>query len=51
MRTEKEVRDRLEMLKKRRITEGPYIERKNIAWHAVKEALEWVIEEKELLTY
>lgn len=52
MRTEKEIRERLERLKKQRVTEGPYIERKGIAWHAAKQALEWVLEEKEnLLTY
>ena len=52
MRTEKEIRERLEKLKKERLTEGPYIEKDNIAWHATKQALEWVLEEtKSLLTY
>ena len=51
MRTEKEVRDQLEKLKKQRITEGPYTERKNIALHAAKQTLEWILEEKELLTF
>ena len=52
VRTEKEVRERLEKLKKERLTEGPYIEKDNIAWHATKQALEWVLEEtKSLLTY
>jgi hypothetical protein len=52
MRTEKEIRERLEKLKKERLTQGPYIEKDNIAWHATKQALEWVLEETEtLLTY
>jgi hypothetical protein len=46
MRTEKEIRERLERLKKQKLTEGPYIERQNIAWHAAKQVLEWVLEEK-----
>jgi len=40
MRTEKEIRERLDKLKKERLTEGPYIEKDNIAWHATKQALE-----------
>jgi len=52
MRTEKEIRERLEELKRQIVTEGPYIERKSIAWHAAKQALEWVLEEVDsLLTY
>jgi hypothetical protein len=52
MRTEKEIRERLEKLTKERLTEGPYIEKDSIAWHATKQALEWVLEETEtLLTY
>jgi len=52
MRTEKEIRERLEKLRKERLTEGPYIEKDNIAWQATKQALEWVLEEtKNLLTY
>lgn len=47
MRTEKEIRDELVKLRKQRRTEGPFIERKNIAWHASKQALEWVLEEAE----
>jgi hypothetical protein len=52
MRTEKEVRERLERLRSQRKTESPYIESKSIAWHAAKQALEWVLEEaNQLLTY
>lgn len=52
MRIEKEIRAQLERLKRQRITEGPYSERKNIAWYAAKQALEWVLEEVESpLTY
>ena len=52
MRSEKEIRERLEKLRKERLTEGPYIEKDNIAWHATKQALEWVLEKaKTPLTY
>jgi len=52
MRTEKEIRERLERLKIERLTQGPYIEKDDIALHATKQALEWVLEETEtLLTY
>jgi len=52
MRTEKEIRERLDKLKKERLTEGPHIEKDDIAWHATKQTLEWVLEETEtLLTY
>jgi hypothetical protein len=52
MRTEKEIRERLERLRKERLTQGPYVEKDNIAWHATKQTLAWVLEEKEtLLTY
>ena len=52
MRTEKEIRERLEGLKRQRATEGPYIEWKSVAWQAAKQALEWVLEEAEsALTY
>ena len=52
MRAEKEVRERLERLEKERLTQGPYIEKDDIALHATKQALEWVLEETEtLLTY
>jgi hypothetical protein len=52
LRTEKETRDQLDKLRKERLTEGPYTEKTNIAWHAAKQALEWVLGETEtLLTY
>jgi len=52
MRTEKEIKERLDKLRKERLTDGPYLEKTNIAWHAAKQALEWVLEETEtLLTY
>jgi len=52
VRTEKEIRERFNKLKKERLTEGPYIEKDNIAWHAANQALKWVLEETEtLLTY
>lgn len=42
----------MEKLKKERLTEGPYMERYDIAWHATKQALELVLEETQtLLTY
>jgi len=52
MRTEKEIRERLDRLMKERLTEGPYLEKDDIAWHATKQALEWVLGETDtLLTY
>ena len=52
MRTEEEIRERLERLRKERLTQGPYLEKDNIAWYATKQALEWVLEKTEtLLTY
>ena len=52
MRTEKEIRERLDRLMKERLTEGPYLEKDDIAWHAAKQALEWVLGETDtLLTY
>ena len=52
MRTEQEIRKRLEHFEKERETEGPFTERENIAIKAAKQALEWVLEETEsLLTY
>ncbi len=47
MRPEDEIRKLLEQLKKKRENEDPYSELKNIALHAAKQALEWVLEEKE----
>ena len=52
MRTEKEVREQLERLRSHRRTEGTYTDKKKIAWHAAKQALEWILEEENhLLTY
>jgi hypothetical protein len=52
MRSEEEVRKRLERLQKERETEGPFTEQKNIAREAAKQALEWVLKETDnLLTY
>ena len=52
MKTEGEIREELDKLKKQRVSDGPFVERKNVAWHAAKQALEWVLEEAEsLLTY
>jgi hypothetical protein len=52
VRTEEEIRKRLELLEKERETEGPFIEQKNIARKAVQQALLWVLEETDsLLTY
>ena len=52
VRMEKEIRERLDNLMKARLTEGLYLKKDNIAWHATKQALEWVLEETEtLLTY
>jgi len=52
MRTEEEIRKRLEHMKKERETECPFTEKMNIARKAAKQALEWVLEETDnLLTY
>ncbi len=52
MRKEEEIRKRLELLERERETEGPFIEQKNIARKAAKQALLWVLEENDsLLTY
>jgi hypothetical protein len=52
VRTEEDIRKRLELLEKERETEGPFIEQKNIARKAVQQALQWVLEETDsLLTY
>ena len=47
MRTEREIIEQLEKLKTQRIDKGPFSERMNIAWHAAKQALKWVLEEEE----
>jgi len=52
VKTEEEIRKRLELLDKERETEGPFIEQKNIARKATQQALRWVLEETDnLLTY
>ena len=52
MRSENEIRKRLEKLKILRFNGGPYSELKIIAWFGTKQALEWVLEETEnLLTF
>ena len=45
MRSENEIRKRLDQLRKQRLHRGPYSELKDIAWHGTKQALEWVLEE------
>jgi hypothetical protein len=45
MKSEQEIREKLEVLAKELATEGPFTERKNIARIASKRALEWVLEE------
>ena len=47
MKSENEIRNRLKILKQKRLTGGPYTELKDIAWHGTKQALEWVLEEKD----
>jgi len=52
MKSENEIRNRLNLLKQHRLIGGPYSELKNIALHGTKQALEWVLEEAETpLTY
>jgi hypothetical protein len=52
MRSEEEVRKRLERLEKEKETEGPFTEQKNVVRKAAKQALEWVLEETDsVLTY
>jgi hypothetical protein len=52
VKSEKEIRNQLKILKQQRLAKTPYTERKNIAWHGSKQALEWVLEETETpLTY
>ncbi len=52
MRTEKEVKERLDKLMKEGLTAGPYFEKEKIAWHATQQALKWVLGETgNLLTY
>jgi len=52
MRTKQEIRQRVRELKNEALNKGPYREWENIAMKAVKQALEWVLEDTEkLLTY
>ena len=52
MRTEQEIRKRLNDLENETLTSGPFTEFENIARKAAKQALEWALEETEnLLTY
>jgi hypothetical protein len=52
VRTEEEIKKRLELWERQRETEGPFIEQQNIARKATKQALLWVLEETDsLLTY
>jgi len=52
MKTEEEIRKRLDRLDTESRTEGPFIEQKNIARKAAKQALKWVLEQTDsLLTY
>jgi hypothetical protein len=52
MRTEQEIRKRLTELENKALNEGPFREWEYIAIKATKQALEWVLEDKEkLLNY
>jgi hypothetical protein len=52
MRTEQEIRKRLNDLEKETLTSGPFTEFETIARKGAKQALKWVLEEtKSLLTY
>jgi len=49
MRTEQEIRKRLEDLKNEMLNDGPFTEFEKIARKAAKQALDWVLEETESL--
>jgi len=52
MRTEEEIKKVLRELRESRKRGSPLTERRNIAWHGTKQALEWVLEQTDtLLTY
>jgi len=52
MRTEQEIKQRIRELENEALNNGPYREWENIAMKAVKQALEWVLEDIEKgLTY
>ena len=52
MRTEEEIIKWLKLLEKERENKGPFTERENIARKAIKQALQWVLEEADSpLTY
>jgi hypothetical protein len=47
LRKENEIRDFLKKIMNDRLNGSPYPELKSIAWHGTKQALEWVLEEKD----
>jgi hypothetical protein len=47
LRKENEIREFLKKIMNDRLNGSPYPELKSIAWHGTKQALEWVLEEKE----
>jgi hypothetical protein len=47
MKSENEIRKRLDQLMQQRIHGRPFSKIKDIAWHGTKQALEWVLEEVE----
>jgi hypothetical protein len=49
MRTEHEIRKRLEDIENELLTNGPFREWETITRKATKQALEWVLEETEIL--
>ena len=49
MRTEQEIRKRLNDLENETLTSGPFTEFETIARKAAKQALEWVLDETESL--